>query len=98
MISIFVKSVRLHVHNFLLFGLYPFKAISGILRTFNRDFLRMKLLFSEMKEMGITPNVVTCGIIINELCKSGRVDEALKVFDVMIGEGSEVKPEVGACN
>ncbi|KAH7513067.1 hypothetical protein FEM48_Zijuj12G0157200 [Ziziphus jujuba var. spinosa] len=51
------------------------------------DFKRINLLMAEMKERDIHPDVVTFGIVINYLCKSRRVDEALEVFEKMKGEG-----------
>ncbi|KAM7511946.1 hypothetical protein LguiB_010821 [Lonicera macranthoides] len=44
------------------------------------DFDRMNVLLKEMKETNIQPNVVTFGILINHLCKSRRIDNALEVF------------------
>ncbi|XP_030967398.1 pentatricopeptide repeat-containing protein At3g61520, mitochondrial [Quercus lobata] len=52
------------------------------------DFERMNNLTTEMKEMNIQPNVVTFGILINLMCKSRRVDDALEVFKKM-KEGSD---------
>ncbi|GMI99008.1 hypothetical protein like AT3G61520 [Hibiscus trionum] len=52
------------------------------------DIKRMNLVLAEMKEYGIQPDVVTLGIIINQLCKLRRVDDAMEVFNKM-GEGSE---------
>ncbi|KAG2725380.1 hypothetical protein I3760_01G063100 [Carya illinoinensis] len=59
------------------------------------DFERMNTLMTEMKEMDIQPNVVTFGILINHMCKSRRVDEALEVFEKMKGvSGLSVEPDV----
>ncbi|KAG7994550.1 hypothetical protein I3843_01G063000 [Carya illinoinensis] len=60
------------------------------------DFERMNTLMTEMKEMDIQPNVVTFGILINHMCKSRRVDEALVVFEKMKGvsDGLSVEPDV----
>ncbi|KAL5572948.1 hypothetical protein UlMin_022545 [Ulmus minor] len=60
------------------------------------DFTRMNELMAKMKEMDIQPNVVTFGILINRLCKSRRVDEALEVFEKMSGGESVtlVEPDV----
>ncbi|KAG6666959.1 hypothetical protein CIPAW_01G067100 [Carya illinoinensis] len=55
------------------------------------DFERMNTLMTEMKAMDIQPNVVTFGILINHMCKSRRVDEALEVFEKMKGMRSENK-------
>ncbi|KAK4339329.1 hypothetical protein RND71_040791 [Anisodus tanguticus] len=49
--------------------------LSGLGR--ERDFQKMNLLMNEMKEKEIKPDVVTFGILINHLCKSYRIDEAL---------------------
>ncbi|KAG6730129.1 hypothetical protein I3842_01G064200 [Carya illinoinensis] len=60
------------------------------------DFERMHTLMTEMKEIDIQPNVVTFGILINHMCKSRRVDEALEVFEKMKGvsDGLSVEPDV----
>lgn len=58
-----------------------------------RDFARMNLLFSEMKGLGVRPNVVTFGILINHLCKSRRLDDALNVLDAMSSPDSGVTPD-----
>ncbi|KAG6666953.1 hypothetical protein CIPAW_01G066600 [Carya illinoinensis] len=60
------------------------------------DFERMKKLMTEMIEMDIQPNVVTFGILLNHMCKSWRVDEALEVFEKMKGGsyGLFVEPNV----
>ncbi|XP_059312570.1 LOW QUALITY PROTEIN: pentatricopeptide repeat-containing protein At3g61520, mitochondrial [Lycium ferocissimum] len=68
--------------------------LSGLGR--DHDFQKMNLLMNEMKEKEIKPNVVTFGILINHLCKSYRVDEALQVFEKMGGSESDgilVKPD-----
>ncbi|XP_074592608.1 uncharacterized protein LOC141848474 [Curcuma longa] len=57
-----------------------------------RDFARMNLLFSEMKGLGVRPSVVTFGILINHLCKSGRLDDALNVLDAMSNPDLGVPP------
>ncbi|KAG6484221.1 hypothetical protein ZIOFF_061016 [Zingiber officinale] len=57
-----------------------------------RDFPRMNLLFSELKGLGVRPDVATFGILINHLCKSGRLDDALNVLDAMSSPDSEVTP------
>ncbi|XP_030548003.1 pentatricopeptide repeat-containing protein At5g28460-like [Rhodamnia argentea] len=45
------------------------------------EFNRMRELMIKMKEISIQPDVVTLGILINSLCKSRRVDDALEVFE-----------------
>ncbi|XP_072967496.1 uncharacterized protein [Typha angustifolia] len=70
--------------------------LAGLAR--DRDFSRMNKLFSEMKDMGVRPNVVTYGILINHLCKSRCLDDALQVLDVMTRPESEVKPDVVTFN
>ncbi|KAK7370073.1 hypothetical protein VNO80_12127 [Phaseolus coccineus] len=52
-----------------------------------RDIQRMNKLMAEMEEMGIKPSVVTFGILVNHLCKTRRIDEALEVFDKLRGKG-----------
>ncbi|XP_022757456.1 pentatricopeptide repeat-containing protein At3g61520, mitochondrial-like [Durio zibethinus] len=64
----------------------PFNAIlTGLGRS--GDVKRMNTVMAEMKESGIQPDVVTFGILINQLCKLRRVDEAMKVLN-KLGEGS----------
>ncbi|XP_058102284.1 pentatricopeptide repeat-containing protein At3g61520, mitochondrial-like [Magnolia sinica] len=53
----------------------------------DKDFKRMNLLLAEMKDMCVQPNVVTFSILINHLCKSRQVDEALQVLDKMTRGG-----------
>ncbi|XP_016709237.1 pentatricopeptide repeat-containing protein At3g61520, mitochondrial-like [Gossypium hirsutum] len=48
----------------------------------------MTTVLAEMKESDIMPEVGTLVILVNQLCKLGRVDEAMEVFD-KIGEESE---------
>ncbi|XP_044502827.1 pentatricopeptide repeat-containing protein At3g61520, mitochondrial-like [Mangifera indica] len=55
--------------------------LSGLAKS--GDFKRMNKLLLEMKEYDIRPSVLTFGILINRLCKSWRVDEALQVFEKM---------------
>ncbi|XWS76963.1 hypothetical protein CRYUN_Cryun01aG0223300 [Craigia yunnanensis] len=50
------------------------------------DVKRMNTVMAEMKESDIQPNVVTFGILINQLCKLRRVDEAMEVLN-KLGEG-----------
>ncbi|KAG2725376.1 hypothetical protein I3760_01G062800 [Carya illinoinensis] len=54
----------------------------------------------DMKEMDIQPNEVTFGILINYMCKSRRVNEALEVFEKMKGgnDGLSVEPNVFTYN
>ncbi|EOX95861.1 Pentatricopeptide repeat superfamily protein, putative [Theobroma cacao] len=64
----------------------PFNAVlTGLGRS--GDVERMNMLLVEMKESDIQPNGVTFGILINQLCKSRRVDEAMEVLNRM-GEGT----------
>ncbi|KAL9254541.1 Pentatricopeptide repeat-containing protein [Drosera capensis] len=55
------------------------------------EFVRMNVFIREMKEIGIVPNVVTFGILVNNLCKSSRVDQAMVVFERMSMGEDEVK-------
>ncbi|XP_009626803.1 pentatricopeptide repeat-containing protein At3g61520, mitochondrial [Nicotiana tomentosiformis] len=69
--------------------------LSGLGR--ERDFEKMNLLMNEMKGKEIKPDVVTFGILINHLCKSYKVDEAMQVFEKMGGSESDgilVKPDL----
>ncbi|KAK7398830.1 hypothetical protein VNO78_10003 [Psophocarpus tetragonolobus] len=63
-----------------------------------RDIQRMNILMAEMEEMRIKPSVVTFGILVNNLCKARRIDEALEVFDKLKGKGEGnrvgVEPDV----
>ncbi|KAE8679532.1 proline iminopeptidase-like [Hibiscus syriacus] len=45
------------------------------------DIKRMNTLLAEMKESGIQPDVVTFGILINQLCKLRRVDDAMVLLN-----------------
>ncbi|KAK8688203.1 hypothetical protein V6N13_086979 [Hibiscus sabdariffa] len=53
----------------------------------------MITVLAEMKESDVKPNVVTFGILINQLCKLGSVDVAMELFD-KIGKESG-SPEEG---
>jgi pentatricopeptide repeat protein len=68
--------------------------LTGLAR--DEDFERMNKLTTEMIQMDIQPNVVTFGILINRMCKSRRVDEALEFLEKMKGgsEGVSVEPDV----
>ncbi|KAJ4911935.1 Pentatricopeptide repeat-containing protein [Raphanus sativus] len=55
----------------------------------NMEISRMNDVVVKMEEMKIRPDVVTLGILINTLCKSRRVDEALEVFQQMCGKRSD---------
>ncbi|XP_062030631.1 pentatricopeptide repeat-containing protein At3g61520, mitochondrial-like [Rosa rugosa] len=60
------------------------------------DFKRMSELMAKMEEMGIKPDVITFGILVNRLCKSRRIDAALEVFEKMSGgvKGVSAEPDV----
>ncbi|MQL95996.1 hypothetical protein Taro_028668 [Colocasia esculenta] len=77
-------------------GASPWNSLlSGLSRV--GDVQRMNILFAEMEEMGHHRNVVTFGIVINNLCKSRRIGDALQVLDNMTGGSSnsaEVVPDV----
>ncbi|KAL8486577.1 hypothetical protein ACS0TY_023312 [Phlomoides rotata] len=60
----------------------------------NKDVARMNLLMDEMKEKGIKPNIVTYGIMIKQLCRFRRLDEALEVLEKMRDGELGVKPDV----
>lgn len=50
---------------------------------------RMNDIAVKMDEMEIRPDVVTLGILINTLCKSRRVDEALEIFEQKCGKRTD---------
>ncbi|KAK8702486.1 hypothetical protein V6N13_020848 [Hibiscus sabdariffa] len=65
----------------------PFNALlTGLGRS--RDVKGMIAVLSEMKESDVKPDVVTIGILINQLCKLLSIDDALEVFN-KISEESE---------
>ncbi|VVB13851.1 unnamed protein product [Arabis nemorensis] len=66
----------------------PFNALLTSLGR-NMDIGRMNVVAAEMDEMGIQANAVTLGILINTLCKSLRVDEALEIFEQLRGRQSD---------
>lgn len=66
----------------------PFNALLSCLGR-NMDIGRINALVVKMDEMKIRPDVVTLGILINTLCKSRRVDEALEVFEQMCGKRTD---------
>ncbi|KAF3520189.1 hypothetical protein DY000_02061903 [Brassica cretica] len=55
----------------------------------NMEIGRMNDVVVKMDEMKVRPDVVTLGILINTLCKSRRVDEALEVFQEMCGKRTD---------
>ncbi|KAF5811567.1 putative tetratricopeptide-like helical domain superfamily [Helianthus annuus] len=68
--------------------------LSGLAR--ERDYKKINVLLKEMKENEIKPDIVTYGMVVNHLCKSRRVDEALDMFKQMKegSDGISVKPDV----
>ncbi|KAL6179161.1 hypothetical protein ACLB2K_050677 [Fragaria x ananassa] len=60
------------------------------------EFKRMRELMAKMEEMGIKPNVITFGILINRLCKSRRIGAAMEVFEKLSGgvNGVSAEPDV----
>lgn len=46
----------------------------------------MHTLVADMKENDIQPSVVTFVILINQLCKLRRVDEAMEVLNNKLGK------------
>ncbi|KAG2252462.1 hypothetical protein Bca52824_082598 [Brassica carinata] len=55
----------------------------------NMEIGRMNDVVVKMVEIKVRPDVVTLGILINTLCKSRRVDEALEVFQEMCGKRTD---------
>ncbi|KAI3800552.1 hypothetical protein L1987_28643 [Smallanthus sonchifolius] len=68
--------------------------VSGLAK--ERDYKRINFLLKEMKGNGIKPDIVTYGMVVNHLCKSRRVDEALDMFKKMKegNDGVSIKPDV----
>uniref|UniRef100_A0A453R9P5 Pentacotripeptide-repeat region of PRORP domain-containing protein n=1 Tax=Aegilops tauschii subsp. strangulata TaxID=200361 RepID=A0A453R9P5_AEGTS len=62
------------------------------------DLPRMTQLFSSMRAATVRPDAVTYGILVNGLCKSGRVGDALRMLDGMSGSDSDVRPDVVTVN
>ncbi|KAJ8900603.1 hypothetical protein K2173_025380 [Erythroxylum novogranatense] len=64
----------------------------------NGDIKGMNELMEKMKGIQIKPNVITFGILINQLCKFRRVDDALEVLKQMNGgEGEQevsIEPDI----
>ncbi|XVF80138.1 hypothetical protein PTKIN_Ptkin15bG0046200 [Pterospermum kingtungense] len=73
----------------------PFNAVLTLLGR-NGDVGRMVSVFGEMKESDIQPDVVTFGIVINQLCKLGRVDDAIELLNVMGGGSRSDGASIGA--
>lgn len=46
-------------------------------------------MFEEMVHRGIKPNVCTFAVLINALCKEGKVDEAQCILDMIHLKGVE---------
>lgn len=86
------------LHEFMKFGkveIAPCNALlSGLGKARNYD--RINLFLKEMKENDIKPDVVTFGMLVNHLCKSRRVEEALDMLKKMREgiDGIRIKPDV----
>ncbi|KAK9056153.1 hypothetical protein SSX86_027242 [Deinandra increscens subsp. villosa] len=61
-----------------------------------RNYKKINVLLKDMKENGIKPDIVTYGMVVNHLCKSRRVDEALDMLKNMKegNDGFSIKPDV----
>lgn len=44
-------------------------------------------IFCDMVEQGVTPDVVSYNALINGLCKTSRVSEAMLLYDEMLTKG-----------
>ncbi|RLM54896.1 hypothetical protein C2845_PM10G06700 [Panicum miliaceum] len=75
-------------------------AFNSLLTALGRagDLRGMTELFTSMRGASVQPNVVTYGILLNGLCKAGRVGEALKVLGGMSRPGSDVRPDIVILN
>ncbi|KMZ58975.1 hypothetical protein ZOSMA_71G00490 [Zostera marina] len=60
----------------------------------NKDFAKMNLLFSEMKDWDMRPNKITHGILINCLCHSNQAKDAQKVLDELV---LRTRPSIHMC-
>ncbi|OEL32411.1 Pentatricopeptide repeat-containing protein [Dichanthelium oligosanthes] len=59
-----------------------------------KDLLMVKTVHQEMLDAGIRPDVVAYGMLISAFCKSGKCDEAIKVFREMEVSGCMPSPHV----
>ncbi|CAN6278356.1 unnamed protein product [Urochloa humidicola] len=59
-----------------------------------KDLLMVKTVYQEMLDAGISPDVVAHGMLISAFCKSGKCDEAIKVFRKMEVSGCMPSPHV----
>ena len=59
-----------------------------------KDLLMVKTMYQEMIDAGIRPDVVAYGMLISAFCKSGKCDEAIKVFYEMEASGCMPSPHV----
>lgn len=68
--------------------------LSGLSK--ERNYKRINLLLNKMKENSIKPDIVTFGMLVNHLCKSRRVDDALDMLKKMKegSDGISIKPDV----
>ena len=58
---------------------------------------RVAALWQEMAARGVRPNRVTYTVALEALGRSGRLDAARQLFDRMLFEGGEVRPDTAAC-
>nr|GEU53201.1 pentatricopeptide repeat-containing protein At4g11690-like [Tanacetum cinerariifolium] len=66
--------------------LFSYNAILGVLVRGDRVDLAEKLFYEMIGEGVVNPDVGTCTVMIKGFCKTGRIEDARKVFDEMGGK------------
>ncbi|KAF0918839.1 hypothetical protein E2562_026211, partial [Oryza meyeriana var. granulata] len=70
------------------------KTYTVLMEGHEKDLLMLKAVYQEMLDAGIRPDVVAYGMLISAFCKSGKCDEAIKVFHEMEESGCMPSPHV----
>ncbi|MCI31326.1 pentatricopeptide repeat-containing protein, partial [Trifolium medium] len=52
--------------------------------------------FEEMQKQGLKPNTITYNSLINGLCNNGKLEDAVNLWDKMVGLG--LKPDIVTYN
>ncbi|KAL8192337.1 hypothetical protein R6Q57_027522 [Mikania cordata] len=86
------------LHELMKFGKMKAAPCNALLSALakERDYKKINLFLKEMKENDIMPDIVTYGMVVNHLCKSRRIDEALDMLKKMKegNDGISIKPDV----